>query len=278
MDNAPKFNTPPPKTSIFLLSLPVSRVLLVTINREQQRNSVPVVGHSEGLQIWHWFDDEPSLRVGIVTGKGTIAFCAGADLVEQLDPPPQYNFASPVPEDGFMGLSLRRGKKPVIAAVNGVAFGGGFEACLNCDLIVSSPEAEYALPEVCIGAFAAGGGLAHIFRACGLQLGSELVLTGRRISAQEAKGLRFVNVISKSPETVVDEAIKLATRIVSVSPDSVVASRYGLNEALEVDTIERHTRRTTKQYGRALMRGKNYRIGLEAFANKKKPKWVDSKL
>ncbi|RAK80233.1 enoyl-CoA hydratase/isomerase family protein [Aspergillus fijiensis CBS 313.89] len=278
MNNASEFNTPPPKTSIFLLSFPVPKVLLVTIDREQQRNSVPVVGHSEGLQIWHWFDDEPSLRVGIVTGKGTKAFCAGADLLEQRDPPSHFNFAAPVPEDGFLGLSLRRGKKPVIAAVNGMALGGGFEACLNCDLVISSPEAEYALPEVRIGAFAAGGGLAQIVRACGLQIGSELALTGRRMSAQEAKSLRLVNIIAKSPETVVDEAITLATQIVNVSPDSVVVSRFGLNEAMEVDAIERLTRRTTKQYGRALMRGENYRIGVEAYANKKKPKWVDSKL
>ncbi|PYI18974.1 ClpP/crotonase [Aspergillus violaceofuscus CBS 115571] len=278
MDNAPNFRTPQPKSSIFLLSFPAVGILLVTINREEQRNSVPVVGHSEGLQIWHWFDDEPSLRVGIVTGKGTKAFCAGADLLEQRDPPSHFNFAAPVPEDGFMGLSLRRGKKPVIAAVNGIAFGGGLESCLNCDLVVSSPEAEFSLPEVHIGAFAAGGGLAHIVRACGLQVGSELALTGRRVSAQEAKSLRFVNIIAKSPETVVDEAIKLATQIVSVSPDSVIVSRYGLNEALEMDTIERHTRCTTKRYGRALMEGENYRIGVEAFANKKEPKWVDSKL
>ncbi|PYH49333.1 ClpP/crotonase [Aspergillus saccharolyticus JOP 1030-1] len=278
MDEPSKLLTPPPQSSIFQLDFPAPGVLLVTINREAQRNAVPVAGHAEGHRIWHWFDDEPAIRVGIVTGKGTQAFCAGADIVEQFEGSAIYNISMPVPEDGFMGLSLRRGKKPVIAAVNGIALGGGFEACLNCDLVVSSPEAEFSLPEVHVGAFAAGGGLAHIVRACGLQIGSELALTGRRISAREAKSLRLVNVIAKSPKTVVAEAVELATQIVGVSPDSVVASRYGLREALEMDTVEGHTRRTTKQYGRPLVEGENYRIGLEAFAKKKRPKWVDSKL
>ncbi len=106
-------------------------------------NAIPTQGHKDGYAIWNWFDEEPSLRVGIITGTGGKAFSAGADLLEQLDIRTQTDSAGknagggdqavrrePMP-NGFGGISQRRGKKPVIAAVNGLALGGGFEICLN---------------------------------------------------------------------------------------------------------------------------------------------------
>lgn len=137
------FQTPPPQSSIFTLSFPSPHILLVTINREKRMNAIPTQGHKDGYAIWNWFDEEPSLRVGIITGTGGKAFSAGADLLEQLDIRTQTDSAGknagggdqavrrePMP-NGFGGISQRRGKKPVIAAVNGLALGGGFEICLN---------------------------------------------------------------------------------------------------------------------------------------------------
>lgn len=98
-------------------------------------NSVPWAGHYEGERIWQWFDDEPELRVAIITGKGPKAFCCGADLKEQaeknVDKDPSDTPMPPFPPGGFAGLTTRVGKKPVIAAVNGYAYGGGFEIALN---------------------------------------------------------------------------------------------------------------------------------------------------
>lgn len=123
----------PPASSTFSLSFPTPYILLITINRERQMNSIPLKAHWEGELIMQWFDLEPSLRVAIITGSGKKAFCSGQDLIEQEE----MTRRSPHPKDlkfapsGFAGMSRRLGKKPLIAAVNGYALGGGFEICLN---------------------------------------------------------------------------------------------------------------------------------------------------
>jgi enoyl-CoA hydratase/carnithine racemase len=130
---AEDLKTKPPSSSSFLLSYPAQYILLVTINRENGMNSIPSFAHWEADAIFNWFDKEPSLRVAIITGAGSKAFCAGQDLIEQgkfkLSPPPAS--ARRHPPSGFAGVSRRTGKKPIIAAVNGFALGGGFEICLN---------------------------------------------------------------------------------------------------------------------------------------------------
>lgn len=144
--------TNPPSTKYYLLSFPRPHILLVTINREKQLNALNNAAHYEGNAIFNWFDEEPSLRVAIITGKGNKSFCAGQDLIEQADNVDSVNSnnqtsdgkdvekqtqetedkrAFVLPPGGFMGVSRRRGKKPIIAAVNGYALGGGFEICLN---------------------------------------------------------------------------------------------------------------------------------------------------
>jgi enoyl-CoA hydratase/carnithine racemase len=126
--------TSPPKTSSsWILSYPAPYVLLVTINRPKAMNSIPMAEHWEAESIFDWFDAEPNLRVAIITGTGTKAFCAGQDLIEQgkwkVSPPPRSSTKHP--PSGFAAVSRRAGKKPIIAAVNGFALGGGFEICLN---------------------------------------------------------------------------------------------------------------------------------------------------
>jgi len=133
--------TQPPATPTYLLSHPSPYTLLITINRPRAMNSLPYASHWEADSLLNWFDNEPSLRCAIVTGAGDKAFCAGQDLIEQntiaaamakdggKSLPPKQMLTHP--PSGFMGVSRRVGKKPIIAAVNGFAFGGGFEICLN---------------------------------------------------------------------------------------------------------------------------------------------------
>lgn len=130
---SPNLKSQPPTSSSFILSYPAEHILLVTINRPSAMNSIPMPAHWEAESIFNWFDYEPTLRVAIITGAGKKAFCAGQDLMEQAqfraDPPPPS--ARRHPPSGFAGISRRAGRKPIIAAVNGFALGGGFEICLN---------------------------------------------------------------------------------------------------------------------------------------------------
>jgi enoyl-CoA hydratase/carnithine racemase len=143
---------------------------------------------------------------------------------------------------------------------------------------VASPTASFGLPEVTVGLYAAAGGLPRIVRNCGLQIGSEIALTGRRLTAQEALGFHLINRVAKTPESVIEETLELANKISSLSPDAVIVTRHGLREAWETGSVERASQRTSNQYDQLLFEGENMKIGLEAFARKKKPQWAPSKI
>ncbi|GAD94934.1 thiolase [Paecilomyces variotii No. 5] len=268
-------------TNIFSLSFPAPHVLLVTINREEARNAIPIAGHAEGDAIFTWFDEEPSLRVAVITGSGNKAFCAGADLIEQsirAASKEELPKTELFPPSGFAGLTRRVGKKPVIVAVNGFALGGGFEICLNSDVVVAAPNAKFGLTEVSVGLYAAAGGLSRIARSAGLQVASEVALTGRHITPDEAKQWGLINRIAKSQESVVAEALDIARLIASRSPDAVIVSRAGVREAFETASMERASQITDQRYRADLFKGENYKIGVTAFAERKVPQWVPSKL
>lgn len=145
-------------------------------------------------------------------------------------------------------------------------------------MVVASPDATFGLPEALRGIYAAAGGLPRIMRNCGLQVASEIAMTGRKLTAQEAKDFRLVNKVSETPESVVEDALGLAKTVADISPDAIIVTRASLREAWETSSVERATVLSHERYHDALLRGDNAREGLAAFAEKRRPNWKPSKL
>lgn len=145
-------------------------------------------------------------------------------------------------------------------------------------MVVSSPLATFGLPEAAVGLYAAAGGLPRVVRNCGLQIATEIALTNRKLTAQEALSFHLINKVAQSPQTVLKESLEFAEKIAALSPDAVIVSRAGLREAWETGSVERATQIVAERYDQQLFEGENMKIGLEAFAGKKKPLWVPSKI
>lgn len=145
-------------------------------------------------------------------------------------------------------------------------------------MVVAAPTATFGLPEALRGIYAAAGGLPRLIRNVGLPLATEIAITGRTLTAAEALQYQLINKISVSRETVVNEAIELARKIGDLSPDAVIVTRLALREAWERGSVERAYQVVDERLGAVLKGGVNAREGLAAFAEKRKPRWVPSKL
>lgn len=148
----------------------------------------------------------------------------------------------------------------------------------NSDIIVASPKATFGLPEAMRGLYAGAGGLSRLVRLAGMTIASEIAMSGRFLSAAEAAQYNIVNRVSKTHESVVEETLEIAARIASMSPDAIIVTRHGLRASWELASVERASQDTETRYGLGLRNGENVGIGLRAFAEKKAPKWVASKL
>jgi enoyl-CoA hydratase/carnithine racemase len=268
---------PPPFTPNFVrLSYPTPRVLLVTMCREENLNCISTSAQIEMDAVWRWLDEEPTLSVAVITGAGDKAFSAGADLKEWNDSM-RDDYERVGSARGFTPLSRRLGKKPVIAAVNGLALGAGAEFVANCDLVIAADTAYFGLPEVKRGVAAIGGCLPRLIRIVGLQRASEFALTGRNISAQEALVWGLVNKVVPRSE-VVKEAVRYATLIAGNSPDAIICTRAGLRQGWETAAVEQAVEITKGGEWAELQKGENIREGLKAFVEKRPPRWSPSKL
>jgi enoyl-CoA hydratase/carnithine racemase len=280
------FQTPPPLVKDSLITFPTPEILLITLNRPRDLNCINTRGHYELDTLYHWLDAEPSLRCAILTGTGR-AFCAGADLKEWNDAnnsssPPNQSLSSEaksrtMPPSGFGGLSRRGGKKPVLCAVNGLCLGGGCEIIINADIVIASQNAVFGLPEVKIGVVALAGALTRLTRTVGRQRAMEMVLTGRTVSADEAREWGLVNKVVGEGKAV-EEAIEIAELICANSPDSVIVSREGVKMGWEGVGAEEGTRLVTENWYKRMDKGENMKEGVKSFVEKRKPRWVPSKL
>ncbi|MGX7680183.1 enoyl-CoA hydratase-related protein [Jatrophihabitans sp. DSM 45814] len=193
-------------------------VLLITLDRPAKRNAIDAEltrGIDDALNL---LDDDQDLWVGIITG-GTSYFSAGTDI--KVGP------GEPTARGGSYGIISRQRRKPLIAAVEGPALGGGMEIALACDLVVAAETATFGLPEVTIGVIPTCGGLFRGPRALPLNVAKQLVLTGQPLTAERAFSLGFVNDVTP-PGGSLQAALVLAERICLNAPVSVQQSLHAV--------------------------------------------------
>ena len=236
-------------------------VLLVRITRPEKHQAIDpatTVGLDAALNR---LDDSDDLRCGVLTG-GDRAFCAGTDVT--VGP------GAPTPRGGNYGVVARRRTTPLIAAVEGIAYGGGFEIALACDLVVASRKARFALPEVGLGLVANCGALFRTPRALTPAVAKRMLLTGEPLTAGRAHELGLVTDLVE-PGTAVDAALALAATIASRSPVAVRATLAAVDSAaLEADA--RGWADTDRAVG-AIAGSADRAEGLAAFVEKRPPRF-----
>ncbi len=243
-------------------------LLWITINRPAAMNALDPPAHRELAAAFDAFAADNELRVAILTGAGERAFCVGSDLKARA----RAN-ADDHPATGFAGLTHRFDLlKPVIAAVNGLALGGGVEIVAACDLAIAADHAEFALPEARLGLAAlGGGGLQRLARALPLKQAMDLVLTGRRVSALEAKSMGLINDVAPRAELKA-RARKLAETILDGAPLALQASKQVMLRSLGMPDLETALRARYPAAER-MLESEDAKEGQRAFAEKRKPRW-----
>lgn len=239
-------------------------IVIITINQPETRNALSKEVRQGLFSAWERFENDSHLRVAILTGAGEKAFCAGGDLKEmverKLKVPPRDMF--PVPYDSIE-LS-----KPTIAAVNGIAFAGGWMIAQACDLCVASNNAKFAVTEVKVGRSSPWASpLIHMIPQ---RIMMEILLTGKPITAQRAYEIGLVNRLAE-PESLLDSAIELATEILGGAPLSVKAARETVMLATEMG---RSAALEAARFASELCyNSEDAQEGPLAFSEKRKPHW-----
>lgn len=244
-------------------------VTIVTLNRPDVMNALHSPAHFELDEVFNDFANDPEQWVAIVTGAGERAFSAGNDLKHQAG-----GGKMGTPPSGFAGLTSRFDlNKPLIAAVNGVAMGGGFEIALACDIIIAADSAVFALPEPKVGLAALAGGMHRLPRAIGLKRAMGMILTARRVSAAEGEALGFVNAVVPAAD-LMGEARRWAQLIIECSPMSIRASKEAVMKGLDEPTLEDAIKGQIRYPAiGALFQSEDFREGPLAFAQKRPPQW-----
>ena len=263
----------------FALSLPESipelaltfkkigaHIALVTLNRPDKRNTINGAITRLMVQYLKRIEEDPEIRVAILSASGDKAFCAGADLTEAA----LHGQDLTAGGNGFAGFVNAKRRKPWIAAVRGFAVGGGTELTLACDLAVAGRSATFGLPEVSRGLIAAAGGLYRAPRAMPPRIANELVLTAATIDAQRALELHLVNHVVDD-EQLLDETIRLAERIAANAPLAVCASREVASAAF--DMADDELAKFSMEKFMPLFVSEDFQEGPRAFFEKRPPVW-----
>ena len=239
-------------------------IVVITINRPDQRNAVNRAVSYGVCAAVDELDARPDLRVGILTGAGG-TFCAGMDLKAFL-----RGEVTRVEGRGILGIAMTPPKKPLIAAVEGYALAGGFEAVLACDLLVAARNAQFGLPEAKRGLAAAAGGLLRLPRYIPQRIAMEIALTGDMVSAERLDRYGLINELVEPGEALA-AAKRLARRIIANAPLSIAASKRVIVESREWTLAEMFARQ--QEITGPVNASDDAKEGAAAFAQRRAPDW-----
>jgi len=253
----------PDNVSIFF----EGRVAIVTLNRPESLNALSPELLSELADKLHLLDQHPKIACSVLTGEGK-AFAAGADIKALAE----LNGNDILHAEWLdKWASIAKVEKPLIASVNGLALGGGFELALMCDIIYASKEAEFGLPEVTLGVIPGAGGTQRLTHALGKHRAMEWILTGKRFTAQEAYEMGLINkVINKDMLTTT--VMSLAHSIAEKPNSTLTLAKEAIQSAYD-GPLEHGLSEERKRFA-ACFDTENQKEGMQAFLEKRKPKWV----
>jgi enoyl-CoA hydratase/carnithine racemase len=243
-------------------------VAYVTLNRPERMNALDGHSHAELIEIFDDFERDDDAWIAIITGAGDRAFSAGNDLKATA------NGARRI-DSSARFAAITRGydcPKPLIAAVNGVAAGGGFEIALACDIVIAADAARFGLPEPRVGLIAGAGGIHRLSRQIPLKHAMGMLLTGRLVSAEEGHRLGFVNEVVPAAE-LMSVAERWAGEILECSPLLVQLTKESARDGFGLPVDDALARDWEQRIPR-LLASQDYVEGPKAFAEKRKPVWT----
>ena len=241
-------------------------LLIIRINRPEVANALNGATSDAMENIMNHAEKDKAVRAIIVTGTGKV-FCAGEDLSELSE----GGECQTVTEHGFGGITARLCSKPIIAACNGSAAGGGMEIALSCDMVVAAENAKFGCTEVGLGIIASTGGIVRLARDINRKDCMELLLTGKKIKAPQAKELGLINYVVPAEE-VMDKAIELAEQVLKNAPLALKWTKYLVHAADQMS--EEDAKRYCDGAYRFLEKTEDGIEGPLAFTEKRTPNWV----
>lgn len=240
---------------------------VITIDRPEAHNALNPQAQLDLMAALDDFEADDEQWVAILTGAGEKAFCCGMDLKHHAEEGGLFT-----PPKGFGGVTQRPAMtKPLIAAVNGMTMGGGFEIALACDIVIASARAVFALPEPRVGLAALAGGLQRLPAVVGLKQAMGILLTGRRVSAEEGLRLGFVNEVAEGD--VLDAARRWAAEIIACSPLAVRATKEAVLRSLHLQAEQAIEDQWHWPAIEAMLASEDAVEGPRAFAEKRPPRW-----
>lgn len=246
-------------------------VAYVTIDRAERMNAVDDATADALESIWQRIENSTDVRAVVLTGSGEKAFCAGADMKSGGAAKSGLAYWADARPGGFGGLALRRSLTvPVIARVNGIAVGGGFEMVLGCDIVIAADHATFGLPEARVGRMPLDGGMLLLPRLVPQKVASGMLLTGKRISAGEAYSYGLVNEVV--PAEALDDAVdRWVAEVLECAPLSVKAIKESLKETIDLSLEDAYAKRLPALI--AALESEDADEGPRAFREKRKPEW-----